>query len=277
MADKRPAVPSGRFPKLRTHASGGTGHQMNYTTSNSGVKLFINFRDNLIIDRYAPELLQMRGSKVQWMRSENSEDAITWNVFRTIRQIDPALWFPMLMKQAFPAANLAPPQVLSLTLWPKRPPPLSLTSTGIAEGRSEIDVAIETEAIVWFIEAKYKSDISTGTKHASTRHQIIRNIDVGSWFAGVRDFYFSLLVLDEIHSPLGTSFITKYRGEPNEVKRQLAHRHDEIGNVRDVGLLTWVQLANVLRDCGTAGRPDESGFCRRALAWLADKSILPSD
>jgi hypothetical protein len=71
------------------------------------------------------------------------------------------------------------------------PPPPSLRLHQKDEGRSEIDIMIETELSVWFIEAKFKSDISTQTTSNATRDQIIRNFDVGSWYAGVRDFYFA--------------------------------------------------------------------------------------
>jgi hypothetical protein len=44
-----------------------------------------DFRDNLIIDRHDPIFASMRASKIKHLRSENSEDAVTWNVFRPSR------------------------------------------------------------------------------------------------------------------------------------------------------------------------------------------------
>ena len=52
--------------------------------SKSGVRLYDDCRENLIIDRYHPDLATMRGSKRDKLRSENSEDALTWNVFRSL-------------------------------------------------------------------------------------------------------------------------------------------------------------------------------------------------
>lgn len=54
--------------------------------SKSGVFVCGDFRDNLIIDRYDPVLAALRGSKIKDLRSENSEDALTWNVFRSLRK-----------------------------------------------------------------------------------------------------------------------------------------------------------------------------------------------
>jgi hypothetical protein len=64
------------------------------TISKSGVFEYYDFKDNLIIDRYSPIFYKMKGSKINQMRSENSEDAVTWNVFKSLQQINPKSWFP---------------------------------------------------------------------------------------------------------------------------------------------------------------------------------------
>jgi hypothetical protein len=53
----------------------------------SGVFVADNFRDTLIIDRYDPQLIGLDGKKRNHMRSENSDDVVTWNVFRSLRRI----------------------------------------------------------------------------------------------------------------------------------------------------------------------------------------------
>jgi hypothetical protein len=37
-----------------------------------------DFRDNFIIDRYDPVFVTMPASKLKHLRSENSQDAVTW-------------------------------------------------------------------------------------------------------------------------------------------------------------------------------------------------------
>ncbi len=90
-----------------------------------------------------------------------------------------------------------------IRLWRSAAPPPGLLIGG-DEGISEIDVVIEAATWVWFIEAKYTSDISLGTTTRPDRDQVLRNIDVGSYYAGVRQFFFSLLVSSEERSPEGT-------------------------------------------------------------------------
>ena len=156
-------------------------------TSKSGVRLYDDFRDNLIIDRYHSSLASMRGSKRDKLRSENSEDALTWNVFRSLAQVDPAFWLPLLRAKAFPAlAESVPPQLVTTHLWKEVHPPPSLRLHQKDEDASEIDIVIETEVSVWFMEAKFRSDISARTTNNPTRDQIVRNLDVWSWYAGRR-------------------------------------------------------------------------------------------
>jgi len=57
--------------------------------SPSGVFIAADFRANLIIDRYDPVFADMRASKLKHLCGANSEDAVTWNVFRSLRQIAP--------------------------------------------------------------------------------------------------------------------------------------------------------------------------------------------
>ena len=87
------------------------------TNSKSGIRLYDDYRDNVIIDCYHPDLATTRGSKRDRLRSENSEDALTWNVFKSLAQVDPAFWLPLLHSKALPGAPLTrPSQIVTLHL-----------------------------------------------------------------------------------------------------------------------------------------------------------------
>jgi hypothetical protein len=241
--------------------------------SASGVRLAADFRDNLIIDRFDPLFCSMRASKRGYMKSENSEDAVTWNVFRTLRQIDPSSWLPDLFARAFPKRTPEPHQGLAVYVWRSVQPPPALV-VEIEEGLSEIDVILEAPSWVWFIEAKYRSDISARTTNRPLRDQVLRNIDVGSYYAGVRRFYFSLLIANPKHSPQGVAAVTRY-GDVDEVRSALRdHRPDGLVNLSGISQLTWQDLGHVLQ-CALEGaaREDERGYARRALEWLQHKGL----
>src|SRR5688500_3700277 len=109
--------------------------------SPSGVHIAADFRDNLIIDRYDPAFAYVRASKFKHLRSVNSEDAVTWNVFRSLRQIAPAAWLPSLWGRAFREAETPSDLGATVNLWKSVTPPLGLLVDG-DEGASEVDVSI---------------------------------------------------------------------------------------------------------------------------------------
>lgn len=240
----------------------------------SGVTIARDFRSNLIIDRYDPVFADMRASKLKHMRSVNSEDAVTWNVFRSLRQIAPGAWLPSLWARAFP--SLEPPDdiIASVKLWVSMSPPLGLLADG-DEGASEIDVVIEAATWVWCIEAKHRSDISTGTTTRPNRDQILRNLDVGSYYAGVRGFYLSLLIASEERSPIGVQTIREY-AEHSVVRDKLRrHRPDGLRNLVGISQLTWNDLAEVLKGAGRdAEREDERAYALRAIGWLTERALV---
>lgn len=242
--------------------------------SNSGVYIYADFRDNLIIDRYDPIFQNMRAQKINHLRSENSEDAITWNVFRTMQQIDPKIWLPRLFQISFNEQLQLNSDIVKVILWKSIEPPKSLETK---EGPSEVDIIIETEEFVWSIEAKYKSDISKKTTHDPNRNQIIRNIDVGSHYAKNKDFYFSLLILDEQYSPIGFSLIEKYIKSKDSILDYLLHRKgtDQLNNVKEIGFLTWGNIRRILEECAqVVSRDYERYVANQAIEWLDQKGIL---
>ncbi|OIK11304.1 hypothetical protein [Bacillus sp. MUM 13] len=151
--------------------------------SKSGVLLNTNYKDSLIIDRYSSDFKRWREKKLEQLKSENSEDAITWNVFRSFEQIDPKSWLALLFEKSFQREINYKLEFIDIHLWKRLKPAINLP---LPEGQSEIDIIIESEEFVWFIEAKYKSDISMKTTHDTKRNQVIRNIDVGLDYTNIK-------------------------------------------------------------------------------------------
>lgn len=231
-----------------------------------------DFRDNLIIDRYDTAFVGMRSSKLKHMRSQNSEDVVSWNVFRTLRQIDPTLWVVPLMNTAFGQSPSSDLRCTTVELWRNAPPPPALLQSG-DEGISEIDILIENPHWVLFIEAKLTSDISLGTTTRPERDQILRNLDVGSFYAGVRDFYFALLVQDLELSPQGASRLAEYT-DRQVLRAKLPHRQDGLPNLRAMGMLTWAQLHGILAAVtSTTNSPLEAECAARCREWLESRHL----
>jgi hypothetical protein len=215
----------------------------------------------------------MRASKRKHLQSANSEDAVTWNVFRSLRQINPETWIPILWKRAFPSTPCPPDLNAVVKLWESIPPPPALLAGG-DEHASEIDIVIEAPTWVWFLEAKYRSDISLRTTTRPERDQVLRNIDVGSYHAGARQFFFSLVILAENYSPEGARRMRDYADFAGMRKKLQEHRPDALQNLTAIGQLTWAELAEVLSEASTAAsRDDERAYAVRAVTWLQGRVL----
>lgn len=237
--------------------------------SKSGVLLNTDYKDSLIIDKYNSEFKRWREMKLEQLKSENSEDAITWNVFRSFEQIDPKSWLAQLFKKSFRKEIRYKLEFIDIRLWEKLNPPKSLP---VPEGQSEIDIIIESDEFVWFIEAKYKSDISMKTTHDSERNQVIRNIDVGLEYVKGKDFYFSLLILNEKYSPNGLSIINEYNNSINRLMKDLKHRNSELSKLRGIGILTWQDILNIFSEVNSSTINEfERMIAKQASTWLTNK------
>jgi hypothetical protein len=248
--------------------SGGENMQ---ERSKSGVLLYNHYRDSLIIDKYDSELQHWRNKKLEHLRGESSEDAMTWNVFRSLKQIDPSLWLPQLFKKSFQKEFTYSYEFIDVLLWKKLNPP---SNHPTPEGQSEIDIIIESNEFAWFIEFKYKSDISMQTTYDTKRNQVIRNIDVGLEYAKGKDFYFSLLLLDEEHSPKGLYITNEYSNSFDLVKEHLQHRKSVLFKLSGIGVFSWFDLLKLFNDISsTAVNELENFVAKQAGTWLENKII----
>lgn len=74
---------------------------MSERRSENNVRIYEDHRDNLTVDVHSELVLGRAAS----MRSEHSEDALLWNVFRALGKIDPVLWLPRFLRHSMPEAS----------------------------------------------------------------------------------------------------------------------------------------------------------------------------
>ena len=233
--------------------------------SDTGVKVFVDFKDNLIVDPDDPIIVSQarnwrysRGivKGLSYLGSENSEDAMTWNVFKTLEKSNPEIWF----SEIFPQIILDKDEQFIdpvLRLWDKYFPPLSRS---IPEGETHVDLSIETSNKLIFIEAKYKADISKKTKHDPNRDQIIRNIDVGTWAAKKRakEFYFVLLTLKS--NTYSIDKLHYYKSNPSNIIEEIgSYRRDikdYVALCANIHVIYWDQILNSLQKIQLANKTE---------------------
>ncbi len=234
----------------------------NGSLSKSGVFIYDSYKDNIIIDKYNRVFHKMKASKLEAIRSENSEDALTWNIFRTLQKIAPELWLPALFQVSFQERRHDIVKDMKISLWKKFSPPT-------AWQESEVDVMLENDKFVWFIVVKYKSDISMSTVDDQRRNQILHNINIGLNYAANKDFYISLLILDEKYSPKGKQLIESYRNDFSCLLNGLPHHKQQLQNLKGISLLRLVDFQKLFSFCEEHVHYEDEQY----LAKLARKDL----
>jgi hypothetical protein len=252
-----------------------------FLCSKTGIKVYLKPEFNPILKgtnllhpdftRKAKELFSKNTGVVKGLPricSEHSEDALTWRYFSPLLEMtkeERGHWLQVFLEETYrtrPNLNVAESLAEAEAMfWRGRkvspfyePPP----NLGYAEGNTEVDLSIQSPKAMIFVEAKYHSEIALHTSHSNSRDQIIRNIDVGTYYSWKRgmDFYFILLA--PLKSWKSIERLNLYRENPNKIVDRLPHRSDIRSKLKqltaNLGFITWETLDNM-----TSERPN----CRR--------------
>ena len=246
--------------------------------SDTKVKVFVNFKDNLIVDPNDPKITRQarnwrynRGivKGLSYLGSEDSEDAMTWNVFKTLEKSNPEKWF----SEIFPQIILDKDEQFIDPMprfWDKYFPPFLRS---FPEGETHVDLTIETSNKLIFIEAIYKADISKNTAHDPNRDQIIRNIDVGSWAAKKweKEFYFVLLTLKT--NTYSIDKLHYYKSNPSNIIEEIgSYRRDikdYVALCENIHVIYWHQILTFLENIQLANK-NELNY-KYLIDYLNDK------
>lgn len=207
--------------------------------------------------------------------SPNSEDWVTWTFFQIMLRQHPERWWGHILAAArrrnaglrFPFDDHSLPR---LVLWSSVPAAaeyeaqsrirmrncgnaewvLRASNPAPVEGNSEIDIALEHEEFLVYVEAKLGSDVSMSTSYDPQRNQIVRNIDCLLANAGSRLPIFWMVVRDEAPDRAYVQLMKSYQAEPALLARDLPHRDPARLNAvaQNLTILLWRDFAESL--CG---------------------------
>jgi hypothetical protein len=108
------------------------------------------------------------------------------------------------------------------------------------------------------VEAKYQSGVSKDTKYDETRDQVIRLIDIGSWYArqeNLRDqdtdrYNSYVVVLQYGDAQINAEeVVDRYKGKPEAIEKALPYRSDLTATdyqrlCRSVAFVRWPDPLN---------------------------------
>lgn len=247
-----------------------------FICSKTGVKVYLKPEFNPILKgtnlahpdfiRKAKELFSKAAGPVKGLPricSEHSEDALTWKYFNPLLEMakeEKRNWLQIFLEETYGhkphpsmAESLADAKIM---FWRGRrvspfykPPP----DLGYTEGNTEVDLSIHLPEAMIFVEAKYRSEISLHTSRSPYRDQIIRNIDVGTYYAWKRGLGFYFILLASSNSQKSIERLNLYRENPNKITERLPHRIDirsRLGQLTaNLGFITWERLDNLTLRC----------------------------
>ncbi len=200
------------------------------------------------------------------LHSPNSEDWVTWNFFHLLGLQYPNDWWARILSVARsrnPDLRLAfdnrfPP---TARFWASVRSPLEYENQSRSrmlasgnpdwvsrarvpdpvEGASEIDIVLEHDRLLVYIEAKLGSDVSAGTTYDPRRNQIIRNIDCLIANAGDRMPVFWMFVRDQSPTRANVHLMSGYKADPGLLIRDLPNRNPELlrGIAQNLTILQW--------------------------------------
>ena len=166
--------------------------------------------------------------------SINSEDARTWYYFSPLLVDGQKMTLTLtdLLRQAFSetlsAKVLEAVRFADLEFWQKIAPPPSRLKYR-REGRSEPDVLIKLmQRALVLVEAKHRSDVSERTTYDKIRDQVIRLLDVGSWYAKQNGFDSSYVIVLQYGDAQTNAeeIVSRYARKPEAIQRALPYRTD---------------------------------------------------
>ncbi|WP_348263257.1 hypothetical protein P8935_01565 [Telmatobacter sp. DSM 110680] len=223
------------------------------------------------------------------LHSPNSEDWVTWNFFQILLAQFPAGWWGHLVSAArrrnrelnfpFDDRSLPTPKLWTAVRAPsdyearsrkrmlESGNPEWITRARMpdpVEGSSEIDIVIEHEQFLAYIEAKLGSDLSMKTSYDPQRNQIIRNIDCLIESAGTRLPIFWLLVKDVDAARSYVQLVDNYKNDPGLLAHDLPHRDSDLLKriSQNLTIILWSDFSELV--CGP-GADQESNAVKREL------------
>ena len=204
-------------------------------------------RDRFVIAPHHPD--RLRRPRVEGAAAdERFQQALLWNVFRTLELLTPSYWQRRLHTRLTGEAALVSPQIVEVRLWES----LALPPIQRIDGGQEsvaVDVVIETEHTLWALMCSSRADPSAVADRAGSI------VDAVAWRAGVR------------------------HGQRQARLLQSSTRGPALPRSAAWGTIRWSHLAALLLDCRSARNLPaiEQALAANALDWLAVVGIRPSE
>lgn len=139
------------------------------------------------------------------------------------------------------------------------------------EELTEVDVTVELENTVIFVEAKYQAEVSTRTKYDRERDQIVRSLDVGLSYSESKNKAFYLILLTNEKAP--PELLVRHKENKEEILKKLPHRRLSRDVSNCLAWTNWKRIAELLRGQKESFSAVEKHFVKDLLDYLESKTV----
>lgn len=193
-----------------------------------------------------------------------SEDVLLSNVFGVVKNL-PAAYVLAPWLRAVTGLSIAEVG-WAVSFWEKQTRPI-----GIREGNTIVDLVLDSDATLVFIEVKLDAPASSGTTNDPYRNQLVRNLDIGYRRATDAGKQFAVIfVTPDIAEPPLVNSIRTGNG-PFPVNPAVA----PASIASCLHWASWASIGDVIAGAYSSAHfgVSESGFARDLLAYLAQKRL----
>ena len=227
-------------------------------------------REQFVIAPHHPDRLRRPAASVGATADERFQQALAWNVFRTLELVSPSFWVRRFHLRLTGEPSVVPPQIARVHLWQHlRLPPIQR----IDGERSDVvaDVLIETEHAVWTLVApSTRNDVTDSDQMAAV-------VDAGGWFAGTREHCCGVIESNATSTSPGLVLRRRYSRSRDSARLRSATRGPATPTHVQWGVIRWSELTALLQDCSEAANLPavERALAQNALDWLTTVGIDP--
>jgi hypothetical protein len=231
----------------------------------------LDARDQFVISPHHPDRLRRPSPRGAAGDRDRFQQALTWNVFRTLELVAPAYWLRRFHTRLVGQPSLVAPQIVQVQLWRALPLPPILQIDG-AHPDVTVDVVIETEHDVWTLIVPRQGEVS------NIQERAVHVIDAGAWLAGARAHHCGVIECDGDNAKAGSLLKSRYARSRDSAALRSASRGPAAPTTITWGVMEWSDLAAILLECSEAPNlpPIERTLARNAMDWLQVVGIEPT-
>ena len=219
-------------------------------------------RNEFVIAPHHTDRLRRPAARLGAVDRDRFQQALTWNVFRTLELIAPVFWIRRLHLRLIGDASPVAPQTVRVSLWHPLPlPPIQRIDGACPDAVA--DVVIETEHAIWTLMVPTAEDDGDDRKVAQVT-------DAGAWLAGAREHYCGIIDTQTTSTSFGGVLKRRYARSRESLALRSATRGTAAPVMTRLGAIEWSDLVTILEECREAQNLTaiERALARNAVEWL---------